>query len=60
MTHEYEHNPRAYASNLVEDGLITADDMLAMCLRFMSHDDIREMLDNEQVSPRFSNDDNEL
>jgi len=49
----YETNPRDFAIELVEDGRITAEALLKACLVFMSHDDVREMLDDNELSPRF-------
>jgi len=49
----YETDPRDFAIELVEDGRITAEALLKACLVFMSHDDVREMLDDNELSPRF-------
>lgn len=48
----FELNPRDYALALVESG-ISADRMLLAALKFMSHDDVRAMLDANEMSPRF-------
>ncbi len=36
---------RDKALEMVEEGLITADDMLVMCLKYMSVDEVEDMLD---------------
>lgn len=50
---EFQRNPRAYALDLVEQGLVTAENMLSYALSYMSHDDVRDMLDANELSPRF-------
>jgi hypothetical protein len=49
----FDRDPRDYAYGLVEDGLVSADTMLTACLKYLSHDDVREMLDMNELSPRF-------
>jgi hypothetical protein len=49
----YEKSPRAYALQLVEQGLVSANDMLLNMLVYMSHDDVRGALDANELSPRF-------
>ena len=49
----YQNDPRDYALELVEMGIDTQEDMLTRCLKYMSHDDVREMLDMNELSPRF-------
>ena len=46
-------NSRDRALELVEEGLTTAEDMLTMCLKWMSTDDVEEMLDANELSDRF-------
>lgn len=53
----FQSNPRDYALDLVENSLQDAKTMLINCLNFMSHDDVREMLDANELSPRFDEDD---
>ena len=50
---EFNRDPRAYALNMVESGLVSADDMLLNAVVYMSHDDVRGMLDINELSPRF-------
>lgn len=45
-------NPRDFALELVETGLITADHLLLCCLKAMSFDDVEWMLDANEISPR--------
>ena len=49
----YKNNPRDYALELVEEGIVTAEDMLLNMLKAMSHDDIKWALDANELSPRF-------
>lgn len=53
----FQRDPRSYALQMVEDQLVSADHLLLCALKFMSHDDVREMLDCNELSPRFSDDD---
>ncbi len=48
----FESDPRNYALELVELGF-TADHLLLCALKYMSHDDVRGMLDTNELSPRF-------
>ncbi len=45
-------DPRDYALQLVEEGF-SADHLLLCALKYMSHDDVRDMLDDNELSPRF-------
>ena len=49
-------NSRDRALELVEMGMVSAEDMLTMCLKYMSTDDVDEMLDMNELSPRFQED----
>jgi len=46
-------NSRDTALDLVDDGVVSAEDMLVMCLKYMSTDDVEDMLDCNELSPRF-------
>lgn len=48
----FNTEPRGYALQLVEMG-ISADHLLLCALKYMSHDSVREMLDMNELSPRF-------
>jgi hypothetical protein len=50
-------NSRDAAFALVEEGLVSAEQMLSMCLGFMSTDDVAEMLDANELSERFQEED---
>jgi hypothetical protein len=50
----YETDPRDYAIELVEEGRTSAEDLLVACLKYMSHQDVRDMLDANELSPRFT------
>jgi hypothetical protein len=49
-------NSRDKALELVEEGLVSADDMLIMALKYMSTDDVEDMLDCNELSDRFIED----
>jgi hypothetical protein len=46
-------NSRDEALELVDNGLVTAEAMLTMCLKYMSTDDVADMLDANELSERF-------
>jgi hypothetical protein len=46
-------NSRDAALALVEEGLVSAEDMLSMALSYMSTDDVADMLDCNELSERF-------
>ena len=51
----YKRTPdsRDKALELVENGYVSADDMLVMALKYMSTDDVEDMLDTNELSERF-------
>ena len=49
-------NSRDRALELVDMGMVSAEDMLTMCLKYMSTDDVEDMLDANELSPRFQED----
>ena len=46
-------NSRDTALELVDHGMVSAEDMLTMCLKYMSTDDVEDMLDTNELSKRF-------
>ncbi len=48
---DFENRPAHYALELVDDCTTTAEAMLAQCLTYMSDDEIRQMLDANELSP---------
>ena len=46
-------NSRDKALELVEEGMVSAEDMLTMALKYMSTDDVEDMLDTNELSERF-------
>ena len=52
-------NSRDAAFALVEEGLVSAEQMMTMALSYMSVDDVEEMLDANELSERFREDDEE-
>tara|TARA_B100001057_G_C22226410_1_gene710315 strand:+ start:203 stop:418 length:216 start_codon:yes stop_codon:yes gene_type:complete len=52
-------NSRDKALELVEEGLVSADDMLVMALKYMSTDDVEDMLDCNELSDRFTEDEDD-
>ena len=52
----FDSDPRSFALELVENQLVSADHLLLCALKYLSHDDCREMLDMNELSPRFDED----
>lgn len=52
-------NSRDEALELVENGIVTAEAMLTMALKYMSTDDVADMLDCNELSSRFMDEDEE-
>ena len=52
----FDRDPRDFALTLVSDGVVNADHLLLCALKYMSHDDVRDMLDCNELSPRFDED----
>ena len=52
-------NSRDRALELVEMGMVDAQSMLEMCLSYMSTDDVEDMLDANELSARFHEDEDE-
>ena len=50
-------NPRDRALELIEEGIVSAEDMVTMCVKYMSVDDVEDMLDCNELSDRFMEDD---
>ena len=46
-------NSRDEALDLVENGIVSAEAMLTMALKYMSTDDVADMLDCNELSERF-------
>lgn len=55
----FNRDPRSFALDMVSDGLVSADSMLLCALKYMSADDVRDMLDANELSPRFDEDEDE-
>jgi len=51
----YKRTPdaRDKALELVEDGYVSAEDLLTACLKYMSTDEVADMLDTNELSERF-------
>ena len=50
-------NSRDEALELVENGIVSAEAMLTMALKYMSTDDVADMLDCNELSSRFMDED---
>lgn len=46
-------NFRDVALELVDNGMVSAEQMLVMALKYMSNDDVEDMLDSNELSERF-------
>ena len=51
----YKRTPdaRDKALELVGDGYVSAEDLLTACLKYMSTDEVADMLDTNELSERF-------
>lgn len=49
----FNNDPRDYALMLVEQGTASCFGMLTAAVKAMSHDEVKRMLDNAELSPRF-------
>ena len=52
-------NSRDRALELVEMGMVDAKSLLEMCLSYMSTDEVEDMLDANELSARFHEDEDE-
>ncbi len=52
----FESDPRGYALAAVDIGGLSERALLRLALNYMSHDDVRDMLDCNELSPRFQED----
>ena len=52
-------NSRDEALELVESGIVSAEAMLTMALKYMSTDDVADMLDCNELSERFQEDEDD-
>ena len=52
-------NYRDIALELVDNGLVSAENMLTMALKYMSNDDVEDMLDTNELSERFFEDEDD-
>jgi hypothetical protein len=50
---------RSEALELVENGVVTAEAMLTMALKYMSNDEVADMLDSNELSERFMEDEDD-
>jgi hypothetical protein len=53
LGYDFNHDPIEYALGLIDESILSERQLALMCLKFMSHDDIRQMLDDSELSPRF-------
>jgi len=53
MSEQWKDDPRSYAIELVDGGIVSADYMILALLNYMSHDEVRDALDANELSPRF-------
>jgi hypothetical protein len=53
----FNADPRSYALELVHEGMVDPLTVLEACLAYMSHDDVRDMLAANEMSPEEVEDD---
>ena len=51
----FRDDPRDYALEMVEEGLVSPETMLIALLKYLSHDDVREMLSMNGLDPETVN-----
>ena len=51
--------PRDKLLEMIEEGSVSADNAVLMCVKYMSADDVEDMLDANQLSERFLEDEGE-
>ena len=56
MSFRHIPNSRDKAMELVDEGLISWEDLATMALKYMSTDDVEDMLDCNELSERFMDD----
>ena len=49
----FQEDPRDYALEMVDSGMVSAETMLTAMLLYLSHDDVRDALDANELSPRL-------
>ena len=52
-------NYRDIALELVENGMVSAEELLTMALKYMSNNDVEDMLDSNELSERFFEDEDD-
>jgi len=53
MVEDYEFKPRDYAIYLALDGYISKENLITALLKYMSHEDVRDCLRANELSPEF-------
>ena len=53
MTEDFKNDPRSYAIELLEEGMVDAETLVTALVKYMSTDDVKECLDANELSPRF-------
>jgi len=52
-------NYRDIALELVENGMVSAEELLTMALKYMSNDDVEDMLESNELSERLFEDEDD-
>ena len=55
----FENSPRCFAFQMAEEGIISWEALASMALKYMSHDQVRDCLDCNELSPRFDESEDE-
>lgn len=55
----FNSDPRSFALEMVENQLVSAYHLLLCALKYMSADDVKDMLDSNELSPRFDEDEDD-
>lgn len=49
----FRKDPRSYTIDLLDQGLVDERQLLLAAIQYMSHDDVRSMLNANELSPSF-------
>jgi hypothetical protein len=48
---QWREDPRSYAVELVDEGMVSADWMILALLNYLSHDEVRDALEANELGP---------
>jgi len=48
---QWRDDPRSYAVELVDEGMVSADTMILALLNYLGHDEVRDALEANELGP---------